>query len=207
MIAGTFEHDLKRITQNLDAALRAMRIERIALWMLFWVRDTARLCDTTRAHLQKLQAEGKIGAFGFSTHQRDVAVYGLTHNWSPLMTRHSAAHRNPEAHIFPTVQATGSGLITFSNLVYGRLLRPPRTRLNQTLHAQAWTAADCYRYSLGFPCVSASLSAPSTMEQLHENLGALHNPTLSDEARAQLLAHGDLIYRDNTDFHRWIRGR
>jgi hypothetical protein len=81
------------------------------------------------------------------------------------------------------------GVLSFSNLCYGRLLAPVPG--GSTTPA---TAADCYRYSLATPGVTASLSAPRSLRELQEGLDALENPGLSDERRAALLAHGAAAY-------------
>jgi hypothetical protein len=53
--------------------------------------------------------------------------------------------------------------------------------------------------------VTACLSAPATLEQLEENLAALRDPVLVEERRAQLLAQGDLVYKEDTMFRKLVR--
>jgi aryl-alcohol dehydrogenase-like predicted oxidoreductase len=198
LIAGTFEADGKRVRRDAERALRVTKVERLALFLLFWVRSWARVTPDVREALERLKAEGKVAAYGLSTHSRPLAVEALEAGWAPVMVRHSAAHRGAEERIFPRAAALGTGLITFNNTCYGRLLQaradatPPR-------------AADCYRYSLAQPGVTACLSAPATLEELEENLRALREPELPEERRRALLAQGVRVYEEDTTFRKLVR--
>jgi predicted aldo/keto reductase-like oxidoreductase len=147
-----------------------------------------------------LQHEGLIGMAGLSTHSRPLAVEAIAGGWNPVMVRHSAAHRGAETQVFPHAQAAGTSIITFNNTCYGRLLKPQGT-------IPPPSAADCYRYALSFPQVTMCMSAPATMEQLDENLQALHDPHLPEERRRLLLDQGAEVYREETLFRRLVRSR
>jgi hypothetical protein len=198
LIAGTFEADGVRLRRDAERALRVTRVERLALFLLFWVRSWARVTDDVRDALERLKAEGKVAAFGLSTHSRPLAVEALEAGWGPVMVRHSAAHRGAEERIFPRAAELGVGLLTFNNTCYGRLLQargdtpPPRP-------------ADCYRYSLAQAGVTACLSAPATLEQLDENLQALRDPQLPEDRRRLLLAQGERVYEEDTTFRKLVR--
>jgi aryl-alcohol dehydrogenase-like predicted oxidoreductase len=198
LIAGTFEADGKRVRRDAERALRVTKVERLALFLLFWVRSWARVTSDVREALERLKAEGKVAAFGLSTHSRPLAVEALEAGWGPVMVRHSAAHRGAEERILPRAAALGTGLITFNNTCYGRLLQaradapPPRP-------------ADCYRYSLAQPGVTASLSAPATLEELEENLRALREPELPEDRLRSLLAQGERVYAEDTTFRKLVR--
>jgi aryl-alcohol dehydrogenase-like predicted oxidoreductase len=198
LVAGTFEADGKRIRRDAERALRATKVERLTLFLLFWVRSWARVTPDVREALEQLKAEGKVAAFGLSTHSRPLAVEALEAGWGPVMVRHSAAHRGAEERILPRAAELGVGLLTFNNTCYGRLLQargdvpPPRP-------------ADCYRYTLAQPGVTACLSAPATLEQLAENLQALRDPELPEDRRQSLLAQGERVYEEDTMFRRLVR--
>jgi hypothetical protein len=197
LVAGTFEADGRRLRRDAERALRVTKVERLALFLLFWVRSWARVTDDVREALERLKAEGKVAAFGLSTHSRPLAVEALEAGWGPVMVRHSAAHRGAEESIIPRAAELGIGLLTFNNTCYGRLLQargdaPPRP-------------ADCYRYTLAQPGVTACLSAPATLEQLDENLQALRDPELPEDRRRLLLAQGERVYEEDTMFRRLVR--
>jgi HEAT repeat protein len=199
LVAGTFEADGVRVSRDAERALRSLGAERLAVFLLFWVRSWARVSDDVLAALEDLRDAGKIASFGLSTHARGLAVEALERGWETVMVRHSAAHRKAEAEVFPRAVALGSSLLTFNATCYGRLLAPspgadPPPR-----------AADCYRYSLAQPGVAACLSAPATLDELDENLGALRQPELPAERAAALRARGDLVFREDTVFRALVR--
>jgi HEAT repeat protein len=199
-LAGTFEAAGARIRRDVERALRSLRIERLALFLVFWTRSWERITDEVRGTLERLQQEGMIDMAGLSTHSRALAVEALAAGWNPVMVRHSAAHRGAETQVFPYVLAAGASLITFNNTCYGRLLKPQGGR-------PVPPAADCYRYTLSFPAVTMCLSAPATLEQLEENLKALRDPHLDDDRRQVLLEQGAEVYREETLFRRLVRSR
>jgi HEAT repeat protein len=198
LLTGTFEADGERIRRDAERVLRALKIERIALFLLFWVQSWERVTPDVRTALERLQADGKIAAFGLSTHSRQLAVEALETGWDPVMVRHSAAHRGAEEAIFPRAVELGVSLITFSNTCYGRLLEPRDG-------SQPPSAADCYRYTLMQPGVRACLSAPASLAQLEENLSALRDPALPEERRQYLLSVGERLYEEGTMFRRFVR--
>jgi hypothetical protein len=199
-LSGTFEADGARLRRDAERALRLLGIERLAVYLVFWVQSWTRVTDDVREALERLKGEGKVAAFGLSTHSRPLALEAIDAGWDPVMVRHSAAHRGAEAEVFPRALARGSSLLTFSNTCYGRLLQP-RPGLSPP------TAADCYRYTLEQPAVAACFSAPATLEQLEEDLAALRDPVLPEERRAALLAQGAALYEDETIFRRLVRSR
>jgi aryl-alcohol dehydrogenase-like predicted oxidoreductase len=199
-IAGTFEADARRVRQDVERALRMLRVERLTFFLLFWVRSWRRVSPEVREVLQRLRQEGKVRDYGLSTHVRPLAVEALARGWNPVMVRHSAAHRGAEEHVFAEASARGVGLITFNNTCYGRLLRP-----RDSLPAPS--AADCARYSLAQPGVAVCLSAPATLAELEENLAVLRDPHLPPERRAALEALGAALYPDEVIFRKLVRSR
>jgi HEAT repeat protein len=199
-LSGTFEADGKRIRRDVERALRHLGIDQLAIFLIFWVQSWSRLTPDVHETLLRLQEEGKVASFGFSTHSRPLAVEALRQGFNPVMVRHSAAHRGAEKEVFPDAARLGVPLLTFSSTCYGRLLQP-RPGLTPP------TAADCYRYSLEQPSVSACFCAPATLEQLAENLDVLRDPTLPEDRRGILLAQGASLYEDERVFRHLIRSR
>jgi hypothetical protein len=198
LLAGTFEADGRQIRRDAETVLRTLKIERIAIFLLYWVQSWQRVTPDVRETLEQLKAAGKIAAFGLSTHSRPLAVEALDAGWDPVMVRHSAAHRGAEEEVFPRAAQRGASLITFSNTCYGRMLQPHNGMPPPP-------AADCYRYTLMQPGVRACLSAPASLAQLDDNLAALRDPVLPEERRNYLLAFGERLYEEETVFRRFVR--
>jgi aryl-alcohol dehydrogenase-like predicted oxidoreductase len=199
VVAGTFEADGDRVRRDAERVLRVLKIERIALFLMFWVQSWKRIPPDVRAALERLQASGKVARYSLSTHNRPLAVEAMEAGWNPVMVRHSAAHRGAEQHIFPRAAALGTSLITFNNTCYARLLRPQDDAPPR--------ASDFYRYTLSYPAVTVCLTAPATLEQLEENLSAMYDPRLPEERRRRLHPYGDAVYREDTIFRRLVRSQ
>jgi hypothetical protein len=200
LISGTFEADGKRVRRDAERVLRALRVERVSVFLLFWVQSWARVRDDVCAALERLKEEGLVATFGLSTHSRPLALEALEAGWNPVMVRHSAAHRGAEQEVLPRALARGASVLTFNNTCYARLLKPHGA-------VPPPSAADCYRYTLAQPGVTATLSAPATVEYLEENLTALRDPALPEERLRSLLDQGDAVYREDTVFRKLVRGR
>jgi hypothetical protein len=198
-MAGTFEAEPKRVRQDVERALRNLRLDVLSLFMVFWVRSRERIRDDLRELLDRLQAEGKIRKFGLSTHDRSFAADSIDEGWNPVMVRHSAVHFKAEEDVFPRAAAKGTGIITFSNTCYGRLI--------PVIEPVGLTAADCYRYSLAQEGVTTCLTAPSTLEQLEVNLAALRLPEIEPEQCRALRHLGRQLYEKETLLRQLIRNR
>ncbi|MDB5312465.1 MAG: repeat protein [Gemmataceae bacterium] len=199
LLAGTFEADGAKVRKDAERALRNLKLDQLGVFLVFWVQSWARITDDVRDALERLKAEGKVQAFGLSTHNRSLAVEAVRDGWNPVMVRHSAAHRKAEAEVFPVARAHGTSVITFNNTCYGRLLDPGENG------ERGFRPADCFRFTLATPGVSACFTAPATPEQLDENLNALRNPELADDVRDRLIRRGEWLYREDTVFRRTIR--
>lgn len=197
-IVGTFEAEPERIRRDVERALRALQIEQIRLFLLFWTRSWERITPDVIEVFEELKSQAKIGLYSLSTHSRPLALEAIQLGWNPLMVRHSVAHRGAEAEILPRAHERGTTIITFNNTCYGRLLKP----------SEDWphpNAADCYRYSLAQPGVTLCLTAPANLEQLEENLQVMEDPRLLPQRREQMEAHGAAVYQEEKTFTRLIR--
>src|SRR5262249_7100719 len=139
VLAGTFEADGKRMCRDAERVLRTLRLDRVAVFLLFLGQSWGRVSPGVREALEPLEGEGKVAAYGLSTHNRALAVEAMEAGWDPVMVRHSAAHRGAEQRVFRRAVELGKSLLTFNNTCYGRLLLPHGGILPPS-------AADCYRY-------------------------------------------------------------
>ncbi len=204
LVAGTFHASREAIRADVETALRRLRTDHLDVFLAFWARSPERLDGEVAETLEELKREGLVRATGFSTHHRELACQALRSSgpWDVLMLRHSAAHPGLEREVLPLARERGVGVLTFSALCYGRLLRrTPGEPADQVLP----TAADCYRYSLMQPGVCATWSAPRWHWELQENLQALVQPTLGEDALRALRAHGAGVHEENRRFNTMVR--
>ncbi|MFO0658419.1 MAG: aldo/keto reductase [Polyangiaceae bacterium] len=200
-VSGTYHGDAASYERDVDTALRRLKIERLDVFLLFWVRSRARVDNAAFDALSALKEKGKIRSFGFSTHHRDIALEAVNaHPWDVLMVRHSAAHRGAEKELLPELARREIGVLTFTNVCYGRLLQPVRGTSTRPL-----TAEECYRYTLAQDGVSACWSAPRWYREVLENVRVLDGAKVSDETLAAMRAHGDSVYAASQRFNAYIR--
>lgn len=196
VVTGSYHADAASLRLDVERALRRLRRDALDVFLLFWARSPARLDQAAFEAMAALRREGKVRAIGFSTHDRELARAALAAApWDVVMTRHSAAHPGLERELLSAARAAEVGVLTFSALCYGRMVAG----------AGAPSAADCYRYSLSQPGVTASISAPRRHRELVENLAVLHQPTLAVEALASLRAHGEGVRAQNQRFATLVR--
>jgi diketogulonate reductase-like aldo/keto reductase len=200
LAAGSFGGSPAAVEADLDTALRRLRTDHLDLFLIFWVRSAQRLDDELHARLMALKAAGKVRAIGFSTHHRALAAETIARQpWDAIMIRHSAAHPGAEHDLLPIALERHVGVLTFSALCYGQLLR----RMQPDLEPPS--AADCYRYTLSQPGVAACLSAPRRRRELEENLAVLASPLLSAARLDELRAHGALVHAESSRFNTLVR--
>ena len=200
VVAGSFHADRRGLLEDLERARRQLRRARIDVFLLFWVRSPARLGAEALATLREFVERGWIRSYGFSTHDRAIACEAIASgDWPVIMTRHSAAHTGAERELLPAAAAAGVGVLGFSALCYGRMLRP------SAVFERGPAAVDCYRYCLAQPAVAATISAPRRHRELEQNLAVLDDARLAADQADALVAHGAEVYADNKRFDRLLR--
>jgi aryl-alcohol dehydrogenase-like predicted oxidoreductase len=201
-VCGTFEAEPKAILRDLENALRMQSLEQIKVWMMFWVRDWGRLGDDVVGLLEDCKRQGKIHAYGMSSHLRPLACRAIEEEWDVVMVRHNAAHKGAETSVFPLAKERGVGLFTFNNLMYGRMLhRPYHGACEPPL------PSECYRYSLFQPGVSATWSSPRNAGELAHNLEVLEAGPLPAEREQAMRAFGEQVYLESKMFAECVRYR
>lgn len=207
IVAGTYEGDRAGIERDVRRALKRLRTSYLDVFLLFWVRSPERLSQEALHTLRDLKRRGLIRSFGISSHDRPLLARAVeSGDWDVVMLRHSAAHPGAEDEILPLALRHDIGVLSFSALSYGRLLDalpgagPPEYELP--------TAAECYRYSMQQPGVSATWSAPRHGRELRENLTALAafaQGPLPPERLAVLRRHGAAIHAESRRFGALVR--
>ncbi len=205
VIAGTYHATERAIRADVERTLRALGREHLDVFLVFWTRSVARLAGEVPRALARLRREGLIRAAGFSTHDRVLAegVLGGRAEWDVMMVRHSAAHPGAEDRLFAKALARETAVFGFSATSYGRLLRS--APVDGETDIAPPSAADCYRYTLTQPGVTAVVSAPRGGRELVENLAVLAQPTLDARRMEELRAFGRRVREDSLDFARYIR--
>jgi hypothetical protein len=196
VITGSYHADARSIEADVDRALRKLRRTHLDVLLLFWSRSPSRVDPAAYAAIAHLKRSGKVRALGFSTHHRELARNAIIASpWDCVMIRHNAAHPGIETELLPTAHEHGTAILTFSALLYGRMLSGPN----------APSPAECYRYSLSQPGVTAVISAPRRRSEVRENVAILTQPSLDADRLAAMRAHGIGVRAENQRFNTLLR--
>ena len=77
IVGGTYEGDRFGIERDVKRALHRLRTDYLDVFLLFWTRSPERLSAEALATLRGLKQAGRIRAFGFSTHDRELAATAI----------------------------------------------------------------------------------------------------------------------------------
>ena len=141
-------------------AARAVGVDRIDVWHLFWVQARWYVTGKTWPAMRRLKEDGRVGHLAISCHDRRmVRALADELELDAMMVRYNAAHRGAEDEIFATLGDDRPGVITYTATRWRRLLKPAGD-------LGPMTAPECYRFVLGHPKVDVALCGPATYEEL-----------------------------------------
>lgn len=188
---GWFGGSVRRACEK---QLRALGVDYLDVFQLFWLGVGAAWTDATSSELLKLKEEGKVRAIGASIHDRPRA--GRMAEESPLdllMIRYNAAHPGAERDIFPHLGKRpgkpGPAIVAYTATGWRKLLSAPRG-----WDGPPMTPGDCYRFCLSSPHVDFVLTGPRSATELRENLDALEKGPLSAEEAERFRAFGKAVH-------------
>ena len=185
--------------RELDSFCEALATDYIDVVTYYYVEhpDEWRQIISSGGAADALEAEraaGRVRAIGLTSHQRPLSAgAAASGRLDLLMIRYNAAHRGAERDVFPVTRELGVGIVAFTGLRWGGLLRstpddPPGFDVPR---APAW-----YRFVLSEPSVCVALMAPDGDDELRENLSLLEEwRGLMPEEHAELAAHGARVRR------------
>ncbi len=179
----------------------ALGVERIDVFLLGWVRWRWYVTGRTWTEMRRLKEEGRVGAIGFSCHDRALALT-LSRELAVdvLMIRYNAAHRGAERQLFEPLGLSRPGIIAYTATRWGRLLQP----LPQAGFAQGMSAAECYRFVLGHPAVDLALCAARSAEELRQDVGGVNAGPLDPARDVEVRRFGDAVHAAARGGYRWM---
>lgn len=166
---------------------RALGVDHIDIFHLFWVQAEFYVSGKTWPAMQKLKQEGKVRALGISCHDRPLArALAERLQLDVLMIRYNAAHRGAEREIFASIGARRPGIVTYTATRWGRLLQPESD-------LGPMTAPECYRFALTHPVVDVALCGARTYDEVRENAEGVLEGALAPERLEQVCRFGDAV--------------
>ncbi len=173
---------------------RVLEIDHIDVLLMGWVQAPWYLRPRVWDAMQEMKRQGRVGAVGFSIHNRSLAAR-LARTLDPpadvLMIRYNAAHRGAEVDVFEQLPSPPPGIIAYTSTRWGDLLKP---RPDQGF-PRPMTASECYRFSLARPQVNTVLCAPRTWSELEEDVEEVLSGPLTADRFEEVLRFGDAVHR------------
>jgi aryl-alcohol dehydrogenase-like predicted oxidoreductase len=171
-----------------EKSARALGVDRIDVFHLFWVQGHWYVTGNTWKEMQKLKEEGLVRALAISCHDRKMArrlvdELGL----DVLMIRYNAAHRGAESEIFSTLEPqTRPGIVAYTATRWGKLLQPASG-------LGPMSPPECYQFSLSHPAVDVVLCGPRSFQELAMDAEGARAGTLSGERLEEVKRFGDAV--------------
>lgn len=168
---------------SVEIARRRLGIDRVDVLCLAFRSEgvDAPMLDAARALVDR----DLVRSLMVSCHDRPMMVT-LAASFETLMVRYNAAHRGAEKEVFPAAQARRRDVLAYTATRWGNLLDPRLVPSGERVPS----AADCYRFVLDHPAVSACLCGPANSAELLEGLAALDRGPLSEDERAWMIRAG-----------------
>ena len=182
----------QNIRRTLEKRLRQFGTEYIDLFLFLGVMKEEQFPPSAREEMFRLRDEGKVRFIGLSCHDRKfLGRLAAEGSMDVLMLRYNAAHRGAEQDIFPHLQPSDPGVISYTATRWTYLLRAPA---RWPRGEQIPTAGMAYRFALSHSAVHAVLTAPRNERQLAENLASLGDGPLSVEELEFMRRFGDAVH-------------
>jgi len=182
---------------------RALETDRIDVYLMGWVQYRWYLRPRVWAALQALKAQGRVGAVGFSIHNRRLAAR-LVRELDPppdvLMIRYSAAHRGAESEVFARLGEPRPGVIAYTATRWGELLeaRP------QEGFPRGMTAGECYRFDLMNPAVDTVLCGARSFAELAGDIAEVEGGPLATDRLEEVVRFGETVHRNPARRSSWF---
>jgi aryl-alcohol dehydrogenase-like predicted oxidoreductase len=180
-----FGWSVRRAWEN---AVRALGVDRLDVFHLFWVQAHWFVSGKTWREMQKLRDEGLVRATAISCHDRPMAR-ALTDELALdlLMIRYNAAHRGAESEIFATLPPESRpGIVSYTATRWGKLLKP-------TAGLGPMSAPECYRFAVSHPAVDVVLCGARSWDELVADAQGVTQGPLEEPRLNEIRRFGDAV--------------
>lgn len=194
------------VRRGLERHLRLLDTDHIDMWLIGWVRKSWYVRESVWSTMQRLRAEGRVRAIGFSSHDRRLAARLARELPADfIMVRYNASHRGAEREVFAELADLGDrrpGIIAYTATRWAMLLKP----LPEHGFSNPMSAPECYRFVLGQPLVDTVWCGAQNLLELREDIeGVLQGP-IPPERLNEIRRFGDAVHVAARRGRRWMFG-
>lgn len=188
----SYDHSGILTPRSVEKGLKILGTDYTDVLLLGWYNYLPRRVVEKAMLLKK---EGKIRFIALSGHNRKLFGKLAADPDSPidiLMFRYNAVHTGAEKDIFPNIpEKDAPGVTIYTSTAWRKLLDPKKMPAGE----KPLTASECYRFVLSHPKTDLCFTAPSTQEQLEENIKTLDDGPLSEKEMDRVRRIGKYIYK------------
>jgi aryl-alcohol dehydrogenase-like predicted oxidoreductase len=182
-----------RVRSYWRSCTSALETDRIDLYLIGWVQARWYLRSGVWGAMQQLKNDGRVGALGFSIHNRKLAA-SLVGELDPgpdfMMIRYNAAHRGAETEIFDQLPEPAPGMVAYTATRWGDLLKP---RPDEGFE-HGMSAPECYRFALTQPAVTTVLCGARTWQELQDDVDGVRQGPLAGDRLEEVRQFGDAVH-------------
>lgn len=189
VVIQAFRRSRKGLEKSLMRGLRELGTDYVDVLLLGWYNKIPKQKIFDKA--EKLKKQGAFHKLGLSTHKRSlIPVLAKDSLFDLYHIRYNAANRGAEEDIFPLLPEDRPGIVAFQTTRRMSLVKSGKIPTEE----KRPTAGDCYRFVLSSPFVDVITSAPSTTEQMEENLAEVAKGPMTEEELSWMRRIGDYVY-------------
>lgn len=168
LATGSAGRSTTSIRRDLKRSLTNLGTDHVDVFYLYHVTCDAwpRVLASGGAmeQLRRAQRAGTVRFTGVTVHNRDLAATIIRSGEIDVVNlRYSLAHPGHEAKVLPLAQRYDCGVVAYSALKYGRLIRRPE---GWPARRRIATPEECYRFVLGHPAVHVAWVGAQTLEHV-----------------------------------------
>ena len=189
VVIQDFRRSEKGLEKSLMRGLRELGLAHADVLLLGWHNKPPR--DKVLDAAERLREQGAFQFLGLSSHKRSLfPVLAKDPRFDIFHIRYNAANRGAEDDIFPHLPENRPGIVAFQATRRMSLSKSKRIPNNE----KRPSAGDCYRFALSNPCVDVVITAPSTAQQMAENLAEVAKGPMTEEDLEWMRRIGDYVY-------------
>lgn len=175
--------------KSLHRGLKKLGLDYADIMLLSWFNKAP--SPKTLAAAEKLKQSGGFRCLGISSHHRPLFPHlARDYPFDIFHLRYNAAHRGAEQDVFPHLPENRPGIVVFQATKRMQLAKSKRIPGDEVRP----TAGDGYRFVLSHPSVDVTVTAPSKIKYLRDNLKQTAKGEMNKQEIEWMRRIGDYVY-------------
>ncbi len=175
--------------KSLQRGLKKLGTDYADIMLLSWFNKPP--SPKTIAAVEKLKQSGGFHCLGISSHHRPLfPQLARDYPFDIFHLRYNAAHRGAEQDVFPHLPENRPGIVVFQATKRMQIVKSKRIPEEEARP----TAGDCYRFALSNTSIDVTVTAPSKIKYLRDNLKQTAKGEMNKQEIEWMRRIGDYVY-------------